>query len=441
MTIQCCQMKPGFLTRIQGAILLLLFVFCCREGTAQKNFIKVVGHQFIQNDNKNYYFTGANFWHAATLGIMNANDATRVRLIKELDFLKNQGITNLRVMTAVEGRGLINGVKRVQPALQVAAGVFDDRLLTGIDFLLSEMAKRNMKAVLYLSNNWEWSGGFLQYVNWFGLVPDSTLQRKLSWDEQKKMTSQFYSCQPCKDAYLKQVHYIINRENTISRKKYKDDPTIMAWQLANEPRPMLAEADQHYANWIEEAADYIKKLDKNHLVSIGHEGYMGTDGDLKLYEKIHASKNIDYLTIHIWAKNWSWFSEDRMQYAFDSIKTKALRYIKVHQAISHKLNKPLVIEEFGLPRDNHAYSPHATTRLRDRYFEEILNIFDNSKRSKGNIAGVNFWAFGTAQTVVPGHIFWKDGDDYTGDPPMEEQGLNTVFDTDASTWKLLKKYK
>jgi mannan endo-1,4-beta-mannosidase len=35
-----------------------------------------------------------------------------------------------------------------------------------------------------------------------------------------------------------------------------------------------------------------------------------------------------------------------------------------------------------------------------------------------------------------GQIFWKAGDDYMGDPPMEEQGLNTVFDGD-STWKVI----
>ncbi len=27
-----------------------------------------------------------------------------------------------------------------------------------------------------------------------------------------------------------------------------------------------------------------------------------------------------------------------------------------------------------------------------------------------------------------------------GDPPMEEQGLNTVFDSDISTWKIINTY-
>jgi mannan endo-1,4-beta-mannosidase len=32
---------------------------------------------------------------------------------------------------------------------------------------------------------------------------------------------------------------------------------------------------------------------------------------------------------------------------------------------------------------------------------------------------------------------WKVGDEYTGDPPMEEQGLNTIFNTDITTWQII----
>jgi mannan endo-1,4-beta-mannosidase len=33
---------------------------------------------------------------------------------------------------------------------------------------------------------------------------------------------------------------------------------------------------------------------------------MGAE-NIKLFEENHADWNIDYLTIHIWAKNWDWF--------------------------------------------------------------------------------------------------------------------------------------
>jgi mannan endo-1,4-beta-mannosidase len=59
---------------------------------------------------------------------------------------------------------------------------------------------------------------------------------------------------------------------------------------------------------------------------------------------------------------------------------------------------------------------------------------------KGAIAGCNFWAFGGSSRPVKGQLFWKDGDDFSGDPPQEEQGLNTVFDSDHSTWKVIRQY-
>ena len=39
----------------------------------------------------------------------------------------------------------------------------------------------------------------------------------------------------CRSAFKTYVKKIINRRNTITGVLYRDDPTIMAWDLANEP--------------------------------------------------------------------------------------------------------------------------------------------------------------------------------------------------------------
>jgi mannan endo-1,4-beta-mannosidase len=77
--------------------------------------------------------------------------------------------------------------------------------------------------------------------------------------------------------YREQAKHIITRTNTITGKKYKDDPVIMSWELANEPRPMRPAANEDYLKWISSTAAFIKSLDKNHLVTTGHEGDMATD--------------------------------------------------------------------------------------------------------------------------------------------------------------------
>jgi len=401
----------------------------------QKGYIKTSNGQFVQNG-KPYYYIGANYWYG---GLLGNSEAGKIRLQKELDFLAGNAVNNLRVMVGVEGSGEINGVQRVKPALQTRQGTFDTSRLNGLDYLLTEMSKRSMKAVLFLSNNWEWSGGFLQYLNWNGLIADSVLQRKLSWDENRDYVSRFYSCEPCMDAYKKQLELVINRSNSYNGKKYVNDETIMSWEIANEPRPMRPTAIDAYKNWITEVAATIKQLDKNHLVTTGTEGDIGTE-TMEVYKQVHADKNIDYATIHIWPKNWAWFKGEDVQKDYDSVVIKTKNYINKHVAIAKEINKPLVIEEFGLPRDNQQFTLQSPVVFRNSYFKEIFTIWQQSVQTNGPIAGCNFWAFGGTARPRAGQVFWKEGDDYMGDPPMEEQGLNTVFDTDADTWKMIRSF-
>jgi len=406
--------------------------------SAQTSFVSVKEHQFILN-NKPYYYIGANYWYGGFLGLEKNKNKGIERLCKELDFLVSKGVSNLRVLAGVEGSGQINGVQRVTPSLQPHKGVFNVANLDGLDILLTEMGKRNMKAILFLSNNWEWSGGFLQYLNWNDLLPDSILRRKLSWNEMRDYVSKFYTCTSCIEDYKKQVNLVINRINSVSGKKYTDDPAIMAWELANEPRPMRPSAINSYKKWISNSAAFIKKLDPNHLVTLGTEGYMGTE-NLQLYKDIHGDKNVDYLTIHIWPKNWSWFRGKNIAGGMDSVISKTINYLHQHETIARELNKPLVIEEFGLPRDYHSYDIDSPTTYRDIYYSKILNEWLKNKRTNGLLAGVNFWAYGGIAKPIKGQIMWKEGDDYMGDPPMEEQGLNSVFDSDVSTWQLIESF-
>jgi mannan endo-1,4-beta-mannosidase len=423
--------------RVLLIALLVALIFVCTS-YSQPSFVAVKNGHLILN-NKPYYFIGTNYWYGSLLGLEKDKARGVERLKKELDFLKANGVTNLRIMAGAEGSGLISGITRVGPPLQPKEGKFDEKVLESLDLLLYEIGKRDLKVVIFLSNNWEWSGGFQQYLIWNHQVEKGLETRKLTWDEQRDIVSEFYGCEPCKVAYDKQVELLLNRVNKFSRKKYEDDPAIMAWELANEPRPMRPAAEQDYKKWIADTAAHIKSKDKNHLVVVGHEGRIGTEG-MKLFEEIHADKNIDYLTIHIWAKNWNWFENGKLAEKFPKAAEKMTAYINEHLAVAHGLNKPLVIEEFGLPRDNQSITIDSPTALRDEYYSKIFEQLAANARTNGNLAGVNFWAFGGSSRPVKGQPFWQTGDDYSGDPPMEEQGLNSVFDKDLTTWKIIGRY-
>lgn len=388
----------------------------------------------LSANGKDYYFAGANYWYGGLLGLEKDKSRGIKRLRKELDLLKANGVTNLRLMAGAEGSGLLNNVPRVGPSLQPEHGRFDEKVLDGLDLLLVEMAKRDMRAVIFFSNNWEWSGGFQQYLIWNGVIDQKWLTEKPDWDTLRDLVANFYQCEPCKAAYSKQAKLVLSRTNKLTKKRYIDDPTIMSWQIANEPRPMRPTSNQAYKVWIAETAAFIKQKAPRQLVSIGHEGRIGTES-LELFEQIHADKNVDYLTIHIWPKNWAWFENGKMAEQYEKAEQMTKDYIAEHAVIAKRLNKPLVIEEFGLPRDGQSFDIKAKTTFRDRYYRTVFSFVKNDPL----IAGANFWAFGGRARPGKDQLFWKKGDEYMGDPPMEEQGLYSVFDSDRSTLTEIKK--
>ncbi|RYY96838.1 MAG: beta-mannosidase, partial [Chitinophagaceae bacterium] len=235
----------------------LLLGTCLLLGTvpasAQSTFVQRRGHQLVLAG-KPYYYVGTNYWYGSLLPLQKDSARGIGRLRRELDFLKARGVTNLRVLAGAEGSGTIQGVPRVGPPLQPGQGRFNEAVLDGLDVLLAEMGARNMKAVVFFSNNWEWSGGFLQYLRWNGVIDDSTFRRKLSWDELRDVVSRFYDCTPCKEDYQKHVDYVLARTNKVTGKRYINDPVIMAWELANEPRPMRPAANDAYSAWISATA-------------------------------------------------------------------------------------------------------------------------------------------------------------------------------------------
>jgi mannan endo-1,4-beta-mannosidase len=423
---------------ILGLTLFALVLIISCDNQAKTQFIRVENGQFIRNG-KPYYYIGTNYWYGAVLG-SPGKEGDRQRLIQELDIMKANGIDNLRVLAGAEGPD--GEPRRVSPALQVAPGKYNENLLEGLDFLLSEMAKRNMVAILFLNNAWEWSGGFSQYVNWTTgdsiPYPDTDGH---TWSEFMAFSGTFLPCAGCQELFRKHIQFMLGRTNKFTGVAYVNDPTIMTWELANEPRAFSDSNKILLEKWVNESAAYIKSIDSNHLVTTGTEGSWGCENDISLFERIHSSKDIDYMTVHIWPFNWSWLDPKNMQGTMGFAIENTGKYIDDHLVVAQKLRKPLVFEEFGLPRDSFVFTPGSPVTLRDQYYDYAFNRVLESADKKGLMAGVNFWAFsgtGRPNPDRPDHM-WKSGDAYLGDPPQEAQGLNSVFSDDA-TMVIVKKY-
>lgn len=424
--------------RFRIFVLVLAFGACqtVENKDGNKGFIKVEGTAFVK-DGADYRFIGTNFWYGMNLG---ASDSTgnRKRLLRELDHLKKLGVSNLRIMGGSEGPD--SEPYRSKPSLQPSPGQYNQAVLEGLDFLLDEMRKREMHAVVCLNNFWAWSGGMSQYRAWANgdTIPYPPPVENGSWDEFQKYSSQFYNDKSANKLFEDHIRFIIDRKNSINGLNYKDDPTIMAWQLGNEPRGY--QNIEAYQSWIHRTAGFIKSLDNKHLVSLGSEGntsshWAGTD-----FTKDHQSEHIDYTTIHIWVENWGWYNPKQDKATIDSAIIKAQEYLQSHLAENQKLNKPMVIEEFGIGRDLGDHDHRASTHHRDRYFKIIFDEVYKSSTTHTGLSGCNFWAWaGEGRPETP-FEYWSEGDDLIGDPPHEAQGWYSVYDSDSSTLKLIKNY-
>jgi len=370
-------------------VLLLLFLMACSVPVTKKQIVKADKEQFVMVNGKHfeigskpYYFVGANLWYGANLGAL-IEIGNQQRLLDELDLLSSLGVNNLRILGASEGSIYTN---TVNPAIQPKMGQYNKNLLKGLDFLLSEMNKRDMYAVIYLNNFWIWSGGMARYVTWAEEKPlPNPWFDDYGWGNFMNLSASMYSNPKANDAYKKYIELLINRENTYTGIIYKNDPTIMSWQLANEPRPGAGEErnknSEVFSQWIKQTALYIKSLDSNHLVSIGSEGIVGTMGSAELYEEVHKYTDVDYLTFHLWVYNWNWFDPLKPQETYPIAENKALDYIEKHIELAEQIGKPIVFEEFGIPRDKHSYTRESTTLWRDRYFDFVYDqIYQNANQ-------------------------------------------------------------
>ncbi|KAF9012616.1 mannanase [Cyathus striatus] len=140
--------------------------------------------------------------------------------------------------------------------------------------------------------------------------------------------------------------------------RYVDEPTILGWELANEPRckgstgvttgtctPAIVTA------WAKEISAYIKSIDSNHLVALGDEGfyndpsaptypYQGSEGidfDVNL-----GISTLDFGTVHAYPESWGQGS---------NITAWGSQWIIDHATSQDRVGKPVILEEYGVTAD------------------------------------------------------------------------------------------
>ena len=416
-------------------LVIVAAVLLCSCQAPKPSFVTVKDGRFYCEDYPSH-FIGTNFWYGAILGSEGVG-GDRERLEAELDTLKALGMVNLRVLVGGDGP---DGVPtRVSPTLQKEPGVYNDTIFRGLDYLLAELAERDMKAVLYINNSWEWSGGYGMYLEWAG-AGKALIPAEVGYKAYCDYVSQFVTNEKAKEFFYNHVKHVVSRTNTVTGKPYKDDPAIFSWQIGNEPRCFRTDSlgQAAFVDFLWTTAALIKSIDPNHMVSSGSEGKWGCEGDIALFEKVHSCPDIDYMNIHIWPYNWSWVRENTLKTNLPQAIANTDEYIDEHLEVAARYDKPVVLEEFGFPRDDFQFAQGTPTTSRDEYYRHISGRIADSAREGGLFAGLNFWGWGGLAGQSETNLYWQLGDDYCGDPAQEQQGLNSVYACDVSTVAIIK---
>lgn len=208
--------------------------------------------------------------------------------------------------------------------------------LQRLDYVLAAAAANDVKVIVVLLNNWRAFGGIDQYLMWYG----------------RSKHHEFFTLPELKQAYRGWVQHVISRKNTVNGRAYRDDPTVFAWELANEPRCKGASSfdsssgwdERTLTDWASEMSSYIKTLDPNHLVSVGDEGFLDGGGEHWAYQAhdgvdhaaLTALPGVDFGTFHLYPEDWG------APPGFGDA------WIEAHLKVARDLGKPTILEEYGI---------------------------------------------------------------------------------------------
>ncbi|XP_031394438.1 mannan endo-1,4-beta-mannosidase 5-like [Punica granatum] len=280
-------------------------------------------------------------------------------------------------------------------ALQSSPGVYDERVFQALDFVTSEARRYGIRLILSLTNNYHDFGGRPQYVQWA-----RNAGATINGDDD------FYTNDVVKGYYRNHVQKVLTRVNTITGIAYRDDPTVMAWELMNEPRCQVDYSGNTVNEWVQEMAPYVKSIDNKHLLAVGMEGFYGDSvPDRKQYNpgyqvgtdfiKSNLVKEIDFGTIHAYPDVWLSGQDENAQTNF------VQRWMDSHLEDSRtNIGKPLVFTEFGKSKKDPDYS----LDVRDSYMSDVYADIYDLARNGGAFGGGLVW-----QILAEGMDSYDDG--------------------------------
>src|SRR5262245_49194093 len=249
-----CQHTGAMRGRILAGAMLM--VGCAAAGSASFAASQPVGFvtrsgATLQLDGKSYRFGGANIEWLGLAGYGPADPAgphypSNFEIDDALTTAKEMGARAVRSQTMGDSVGCAL-------CLEPERGVFNRAAFERVDYALRAARNRGIKVIPTIVGDDARAGGSgCVYLRWQGIdVPGCSLTNmEPFWTDAGAIADV--------EAHIKALLEHVNVYTGIA---YKDDPTILGWDLLNgggSPTP-----------WTREIAGYIRSLDGNHLILSG----------------------------------------------------------------------------------------------------------------------------------------------------------------------------
>jgi hypothetical protein len=264
----------------------------------------------------------------------------------------------LRVKAASDTNG-VGSTKAFQ-----GIGTYGEISFVHLDRALQYANRHGIRLIIPFIDNWEFFGGVAAFAAFRGLPRDA-----------------FFSDSNLILDFKNAIGYVLNRVNTFTGVRYRDDPAIFAWQLGNE----LCIGELHNWNapnyrvtppssWATEIANHIRTIDNNHLIMDGFWSNAANGGG-NWDTGLLSVRYLDILNVHFYGGESSTSPNNEYSKRMGAIETNAVAS-----------GKAVIIDEFGIAR------------------RAILQAVQNVIAAANNrIAGILLWSI-RSQSVNGGAI-------------------------------------
>lgn len=179
---------------------------------------------------------------------------------------------------------------------------------------------------------------------------------------------------------------------------FANRPEVLMWELMNEPTCPAEDANQScwdaFVRWADVTSSEIKRLDPNHLVSVGtqHAGFDRASAEA--FRRVHTLDTIDLVSVHC---------------GVDHSPEKEL-------AIAHELGKPIYFGEVGMLGLDEGCHPLSHEVLKHRAQAIAQSI---AKSREVGVDGYLLWQYAYGGVDMGSHIEYYCGVyDYFADDPV-----------------------